>query len=104
MTYELGVMTSIGGCALAFDDGNEESSQFVTLLAKRLQLQRLNRAGVHEQLEPVRGFLEFSKAVAHLGDELRVGTAAESLSVIGTDRRRGTQHLVTEHAPDRATR
>src|SRR3954469_24227496 len=54
-------------------------------------------AGVDEQFKPVRGFVEFLKAVADLGGELCFGTSSFRLPIVCTDGGSGSKGLLAEH-------
>ena len=59
-----------------------------------------NTAAVHQEFEPILGFLDFLEAIADFGNEFGFRPAARRLSIVGANRRAGTKHLLAENLGD----
>jgi len=60
-----------------------------------------NTATIHDQFQPIFGFINFFETVACLGNELGLGAGAGGFAIICTDRRSRTQDLPAGHLCDR---
>src|SRR3954465_10626689 len=61
------------------------------------QLFRNDKFCINKELEPVSGFFDFLQTAAALRNELRLTARSESLPIVCSHRRPGTQHLLAKN-------
>jgi hypothetical protein len=80
-----------------FRDRGEDGDKLVAFIAERGKSIRGDQFRIDEQFEPVAGFLKFFQAIAHLGDELRIGASTMRFPEVGSDGSTAPEQLFPEH-------
>ena len=79
-------------CSVAtggFEAGDKNADELIDFMAKRITQSGGAQVRVSQVTEPEGRFIGFLKAIAQLGNKLRLGAATTRFAIIGSDGRPG---------------